>query len=68
MNTETNCFKGYNIEATTNNDNTITVKTWWNQNTVGAWWNGTEKAEHTFQTRKEYLKWLTETFAQIVGE
>ena len=27
MNTETNCFKGYNIKATTNEDGTVNVET-----------------------------------------
>lgn len=44
MTTETNCFKGYNIKATTNEDDTVNVETWWNENTTGAWWNGTEHA------------------------
>lgn len=37
MTTETNCFKGYNIKATTNKDSTVDVETWWNENTTGAW-------------------------------
>ena len=66
--TETNCFKGYNIKATTNEDGTVNVETWWNENTTGAWWNGTEHAQGKFNTRKEYLKWLTDKFAEIIGE
>lgn len=68
MNTETNCFKGYNIKATTNEDGTVNVETWWNENTTGAWWDGTEHAHGKFNTRKEYLKWLTDKFAEIIGE
>lgn len=56
MNTETNCFKGYNIKAATNEDGTVNVETWWNENTTGAWWNGTEHAQGKFNNRKEYLK------------
>lgn len=67
-NTETNCFNGYNIKATTNEDGTVNVETWWNENATGAWWNGTEHAQGKFNTRKEYLKWLTDKFAEIVGE
>lgn len=59
MDTETNCFKGYNIKATTNEDGTVNVETWW---------NGTEHAQGKFNTRKEYLKWLTDKFAEIIGE
>lgn len=68
MTTETNCFKGYNIKATTNEDGTVDVETWWNENTTGAWWNGTGHAKGKFNNRKEYLKWLTDKFAEIVGE
>ena len=59
MNTETDCFKGYNIKSTTNEDGTVNVETWW---------NGAEHALGKFNTRKEYLKWLTDKFAEIIGE
>lgn len=67
MNTETNCFKGYHIEATTNEDGTVNVEAWWNQNATGEYCE-TPHAYGKFATRKEYLKWLTGKFAEIVGE
>lgn len=67
MNTENNCFKGYNIKATTNEDGTVNVEAWWNENANGEYCE-TPTAYGKFNTRKEYLKWLTYKFAEIVGE
>lgn len=36
MNAETNCFKGYNIKATTNEDGTVNVETWWEREHHGS--------------------------------
>jgi hypothetical protein len=61
-------LQGIQHQGTTNEDGTVNVETWWNENTTGAWWNGTEHAQGKFNTRKEYLKWLTDKFAEIIGE